>query len=170
MTVHLKCKKLHPDAVLPAKAHSDDIGWDICCVADYAFYKILSKHDGFDNVYQRSDINIGDFVYYLEPGMSHLFHTGFACAIDTGNAMLLWDRSGLSANKNIHRLAGVIDATYRGEWMVSLINLSRITHIIKAGDKIIQGILTKVLHGVVGWVDELPVSFRNEAGFGSTGN
>ena len=151
--VSLPCQRLHPQAKLPAKAGPEEIGWDICCVADDVFSE---------------DIAPG-LCMLLDPGESHLFHTGFACAIDPGYAVLFFDRSGMGGKKNIHRLAGVIDCTYRGEWRVSLINLSKKPHIISEGDKIVQGIIVRDIPGVTYWVDQLPESRRGTAGFGSTG-
>lgn len=144
--VSLQCQRLHPDAILPAKSGELEAGWDICCVADEYF--------------------TDDGSYILPVGCSHKFHTGLACAIDFGYCMLLWDRSGMGAVKNIHRLAGVIDCTYRGEWLVALINLGKEAQLIKAGDKIIQGIITKVIPGQSYWADELSNSVRGQAGFG----
>jgi len=189
-SVSLQCKQLHPDAILPAKAGELEAGWDICCVADEEFYEVregwqYSQEErwyGLDYLQDESradynkklavkvgELKVGDRILFMHPGESHLFRTGFACAIDPYFAMLLWDRSGMGAKKNVHRLAGVIDCTYRGEWLVSLINLSRKIHIVKASDKIIQGLITRVIEGKAAWTDELPASDRGTAGFGSTG-
>lgn len=162
--VNLSCQRLSPDAVLPAKAGELEAGWDICCVADDTFAEVDSAC-----IKCGVELKRGDRARVLTCGATHLFHTGFACAIDPGYAVLLWDRSGMGAKKQIHRLAGVIDCTYRGEWLVALTNLSRRIHVIKAGDKIIQGIITKVIPSQAGWVDTLPESSRGTAGFGSTG-
>ena len=180
--VQLQCKRLHPDAVLPAKASEEEAGWDMCCIADDLFDRVCGDdikahaakvrypciHTSVMDMYYEN-AKIGDRFYVLYPGQSHKFRLGFACAIDPGYCMLLWDRSGMGANKNIHRLAGVIDCTYRGEWLVSLINLSEDTHVIHTGDKIIQGIITMVFPGQASWVEDLPDSVRGAAGFGSTG-
>jgi dUTP pyrophosphatase len=74
----------------------------------------------------------------------------------------------MGAKHNIHRLAGVIDANYRGEWMVSLINLSKKPYTIFEGDKIIQAIIQRdeQLDFVLGELDE---TSRGEQGFGSSG-
>jgi len=157
----LPFKKLHPDACLPAKSGELEACYDICCVADENFWDedtVLGVNKGVSAPFA-----------LLEPGRSRIFHTGLACAIPEGRAMYLWDRSGMGAKKNIHRLAGVIDCTYRGEWMVCLTNLSSSSHLIEAGDKIVQGQLALVLPGSPVWVDDLPESYRGEAGFGSTG-
>ena len=157
----LPFKQLHPDAKLPHKAGELEACYDICCVPDDSFLKpecVLGV-----------EYDVRSPFVQLKPGDSHIFHTGIACAIPEGRNMFLWDRSGMGAKKNVHRLAGVIDCTYRGEWLVSLINLSHQPHIIQAGDKIIQGQLALVLPSQPVWVEDLPESYRGEAGFGSTG-
>lgn len=157
----LPFKRLCEAAQLPHKAGDLEACYDFHCVADDTFMDpqcIRGIDSGATNPFKE-----------LAPGDSHVFHTGVSCAIAKGQAMFLWDRSGMGAKKNIHRLAGCIDSTYRGEILVSLINLSRETHIIEAGDRIIQGHLALVLPGTPTWVDELPESYRGDAGFGSTG-
>ncbi len=154
-------KRLHPNAKLPAKAGELEACYDISCVADDRFWEpecIAGIEYGVKKKFME-----------LKPGRSHVFHTGLACAIPKGRALFLWDRSGMGAKKNIHRLAGCLDSSYRGEVLVSLINLSNDTHIIEEGDRIIQGHLALVLPGTPVWVDELPESYRGYKGFGSTG-
>lgn len=157
----LPFKRLHPDATLPAKSGVSEACYDITCVADDDF-EAPDSACGVTN-----DVMCPCVV--LKPGDSHVFKTGLACAIPQGRAMYLWDRSGMGAKRNIHRLAGVIDCTYRGEWMVCLTNLSKSSQVIHTGDKIVQGQLALVLPGKPIWVDELPESYRGKAGFGSTG-
>lgn len=164
--VNLQCKRLHPDAILPAKSGLDEIGWDICCVADEQFEVV-----GRDFRFNGRDIKKGKKIFWFCPSCSHLFNTGFSAKIDRGYAMLLWDRSSMGATKHIHRLAGVIDCNYRGEWKVSLVNLDEeVLHLIVEGDKIIQGIITPVIPGIAKWVEQLETSVRGENGFGSTGH
>ena len=157
----LPFKSLHPDAQLPRKSGEDEACYDFWCVADDTFW----PKDSVCGI----NMNVSNPFVLLYSGDSRTFKLGLSCAIPKGRAMYLWDRSGMGAKKNIHRLAGVIDCTYRGEWQVSLINLSKDTHVIQAGDKIIQGQLALVIPGVPGWVDELPDSYRGSNGFGSTG-
>lgn len=154
----LKFKKLHNDAKLPEKAGKLEACYDICCVEDEDFIDFGVHNNGDTASY-----------YIMNPGESKIFHTGLSCEIPDGQAMFLWDRSGMGAKKNIHRLAGVIDCTYRGEILVSLINLSKDVNIINAGDKIIQGHISLVIPGKPVWSDELSESWRGENGFGSTG-
>ena len=104
----------------------------------------------------------------LQPGARHLFSTGISVAFPAGYVALLWDRSGLGS-KGIHRLAGVIDSEYRGEWKVVLVNLSNEPYEIKAGDKIIQCVLQKFEPVTITEVDDLDESRRGAGGFGSSG-
>jgi dUTP pyrophosphatase len=142
-------KRLNTNAQLPIKAGPEEACYDIHCIADESF----------------SDQG----TICLCPGDSHVFHTGLASYIPSGYGVFLWDRSGMGAKRNIHRLAGVIDSTYRGEWMVPLTNLGKKEQYIKAGDRIIQAYIAVILPSTVRWVDELPESYRGDSGLGSTG-
>ena len=64
---------------------------------------------------------------HLAAWKGFLFRTGFAQAIQDEYCCLLWDRSGMGGAKQVHRLAGVIDPDYRGEWFVRLVNNSDTT-------------------------------------------
>lgn len=138
--IPFQVQKLSADAKLPQKDDPTDAGIDIFTNESYA----------------------------LKPGESHAFSTGIATAIPEGYVALLWDRSGLGS-KAIHRLAGVIDSGYRGEWKVVLINLSSEDYEIKAGDKIAQCLLQQFEPAEITEVDSLPESLRGEKGFGSSG-
>tara|TARA_R100000306_G_C4348839_1_gene129042 strand:+ start:254 stop:712 length:459 start_codon:yes stop_codon:yes gene_type:complete len=141
----IKFKKLHPNAKLPTK-ETGDIGWDFYCVT-------------------KSDIVMGD-----NRTKRYVFNTGLAAEIPDGYAILLWDRSGLSAKYGIHRLAGVIDSSYKGEIKVCLAHVaSDILKIIRDGDRIVQGIVTQEIPTRVSWTEELTDSTRGESGFGSSG-
>jgi dUTP pyrophosphatase len=142
MTLELKVKLITSDAKLPSKKNKNDAGLDI--------YSIETK--------------------LLLPLERHIYATGIALEIPYGYVGLLWDRSGLSANNGIHRLAGVIDSDYRGEIKVALVNLDKQTsYEIKKGDKIIQCIIQKFEEVSVVQVDDLSKSLRGELGFGSSG-
>jgi dUTP pyrophosphatase len=101
-------------------------------------------------------------------GESHIFHTGLAASIDEGYCVVLFDRSGMGAKKNIHRLAGVIDSDYRGEWLVCLCNLSRNSYVIHAGDNIVQGLVLPVPQLSIVEVTSLDDTVRGCNGFGSS--
>lgn len=100
-----------------------------------------------------------------------LVPTGLFVEIPRGNEIQVRPRSGLAANHGISVLntPGTIDADYRGEIKVILVNLSKDQFTINPGDRIAQIILASV--GKLEWkqVDELEPSDRGEGGFGSTG-
>lgn len=104
----------------------------------------------------------------IPPGDVAKIKLGIAVEFSPGYAALIWDRSSLGS-KGIHRFAGVIDADYRGEWMVCLHNTTRDSFFINVGDKIAQVLFQKVESWDVEIVDELPETERGEGGFGSTG-
>lgn len=135
-----RVKKIAPTAVLPAKANPSDAGIDI-----------------FTNE-----------SYTLAPGERHMFSTGICVEFPEGYVALLWDRSGLGS-KGVHRLAGVIDSGYRGEWRVVLLNTTQEPYEVKAGDKVVQCILQKFEPAEIEEVHELEDSERGEKGFGSSG-
>ena len=180
--IPIPCKRLHQDAKLPVKSGKLEAGYDICCVVDGDFWSVVD-FNGMPDYSPESrlmspermketynyDVELGDAVCFMYPKASKKFHTGIAVAIPEGRCWKLWDRSGMGANKNIHRLAGIIDCTWRGEILVSLINLSSKIQIIKAGDKIIQAITSLVIPGDPFWVDELDDTYRGNRGFGELG-
>ena len=106
--------------------------------------------------------------YTLQPGETHVFSTGISVEFPEGFVALLWDRSGLGS-KGIHRLAGVIDSGYRGEWKVALVNLSSEPYEIKAGDKIIQCVLQQFEPVQIAEVQQVTETTRGAKGFGSSG-
>src|SRR5687767_11183095 len=118
-----------------------------------------------------SDAGIDIFTnesYTLKPGEAHMFSTGIAVEFPEAYVALIWDRSGLGS-KGIHRLAGVIDSGYRGEWKIVLINLSQEPYEITAGDKIAQCVVQKFEPVEIVEAEALAESARGAAGFGSSG-
>jgi len=95
--------------------------------------------------------------------------TGIAMEIPEGHVGLIWDKSGLSIKHGIKTFGGVIDAGYRGEVMVGLINLGDTEYIFEKGEKVAQIIYQKFEHASLEFVDELSDSERGETGFGSSG-
>lgn len=138
--VSFKVQRLSDDATMPAKDDTADAGIDV-----------------FTNE-----------SYTLKPGEMHAFSTGISTEFPEGYVALLWDRSGMGVN-GIHRLAGVIDSGYRGEWKVMLINLSDAPYEVQAGDKIVQCVLQKYEEPEILESKELVASERGEKGFGSSG-
>lgn len=107
-------------------------------------------------------------TYTLKPGEVHMFSTGISVEFPKGYVALLWDRSGLGS-KGIHRLAGVIDSGYRGEWKVVLLNTTKKPYKIVAGDKIIQCVMQKYEPVKITEAKKLATSKRGKRGFGSSG-
>lgn len=140
----IKVKKLHEDALLPVRAKEDDAG------ADLFFF--------------------GEKSILLNPGEIHLFNTGITIEIPKGYVGLLHPRSGLGTKGlTLPNSPGTIDAGYRGEVKVALINLSKISYRINPNDRIAQLLIQKVELVQFDEVEELSESIRGNNGFGSTG-
>ena len=105
----------------------------------------------------------------LTPGVQTAVPSGVALEIPTGYVGLIWDKSGLSIKYGLKTLGGVVDAGYRGEVMVGMINLSDTEHIFEKGDKVAQMLIQKVEHATFEVVDELSDTERGATGFGSSG-
>ncbi len=107
----------------------------------------------------------------LDPGKSAIIPTGLMVAIPEGFEIQIRPRSGLAAKKNISVLntPGTIDADYRGEIKVILINLSNNKFVIEKGLRIAQMVVCPVIKAHLEEVDELNDTFRGDGGFGSTG-
>lgn len=108
----------------------------------------------------------------LEPGARALVPTGVALALPRGYAGLVHPRSGLAARHGltIVNAPGTIDAGYRGEIKVCLLNTDRSEAVrLSRGDRIAQLVIQRVEHAVFAVVEELPDSVRGTGGFGSTG-
>lgn len=138
--ISFRIKKLAANAKLPAKGNTFDAGIDI-----------------FTNE-----------SYTLKPGETHMFGTGISAEIPNGYVALFWDRSGLGS-KGIHRLAGVVDSTYRGEWKIVLTNLTKKKFAIAKGDKIVQCLIQKFEQVNIKEVKKLSDTSRGANGFGSSG-
>lgn len=108
----------------------------------------------------------------LEPGARALVGTGVRIALPDGYAAFVVPRSGLAAKHGITivNAPGTIDAGYRGEIKVALLNTdTREAYDIAAGDRIAQLIVMPVPRVRFLPVDDLPGTARGEGGFGSTG-
>jgi dUTP pyrophosphatase len=106
------------------------------------------------------------------PGERAMVPTGVSVAIPPGHAGLVLPRSGLAARQGLTlaNAPGLIDAGYRGEVIVAVVNLDREEPVvIEAGDRIAQLVVIEVPSVEPAWVDELPASDRGQGGFGSTG-
>ncbi|MBM3698169.1 MAG: dUTP diphosphatase [Actinobacteria bacterium] len=137
-------QRLSPAAVLPARAHPGDAGLDLVAVEDLI----------------------------LGPGERAAVPTGWAVAIPEGMAGLVVPRSGnaLRHGLTVANAPGVIDAGYRGELRVILVNLGAEPFAIAAGDRIAQLVVTPASLAFAAEVVALPASDgRGQAGLGSTG-
>ena len=107
----------------------------------------------------------------LEPGERGLIPTGISVAIPEGFEGQIRPRSGLAIQKGIGivNAPGTIDADYRGEIGVLLINLGREPFTIRDGDRIAQMVISQVLRVTLEEVNDLPPTRRQGGGFGHTG-
>jgi dUTP pyrophosphatase len=108
----------------------------------------------------------------LNPGERRLIPTGIAVSIPEGYEGQVRPRSGLALRNGITLVntPGTIDADYRGEIGVLLINLGSQSFTIKQGDRIAQLVIAPVCRAVLEWDSELDETSRNEGGFGHTGS
>jgi len=137
----IKIQKIDSKAMIPNYANKDDAGLDF---------------------YSAEDI-------VLKPGQRQAIGTGIKMEIPAGYVGLVWDKSGLAVKNGIKTMAGVVDAGYRGEIKVVLINLGQEDFIMKKNSKIAQMLIQKIEHPQIEIVSELNESQRGENGFGSTG-
>ena len=143
MSAAVSIKRLHPDARIPATAYAGDAGLDLSSVERLV----------------------------LRPGRRSMVGTGLAVAIPPGHAGFVQPRSGLAANHGIAVVnsPGLIDAGYRGELRVVLLNTDpERDFTIEVGDRIAQLVVLALPRIELVEVDELPGSERADRGFGSS--
>ncbi|MEV6843975.1 dUTP diphosphatase [Actinoplanes sp. NPDC051411] len=137
-------RRLDPDLPLPSYAHPGDAGADLVAAEDTE----------------------------LLPGARAAVRTGVALAIPDGYVGLVHPRSGLAARLGVTVLnaPGTVDAGYRGEILVILVNHDRVNTVkISRGDRIAQLVVQRVERAVFQVVDELDDTVRGAGGHGSTG-
>ncbi len=139
MTV--KVKKLNPEAKLPEYAHPGDAGMDLFAVTDLT----------------------------LAPQERRAIPTGIAIQIPEGYVGLVWDKSGRAIKEGLSTMAGVVDAGYRGEVQVIVVNLGGEPIRIEKHQKVAQLLIQPVLAPNLEEVESLSNTSRGESGFGSTG-
>mgnify|MGYP006090308467 CR=1 FL=1 len=118
-----------------------------------------------------------DIAAYIEkeieiaPGEKAIIPSGFSLSIPRGFEVQIRPRSGLAAKKSISVLnaPGTIDADYRGEIKIILINLSKAKFLVQNGARIAQMVVCPVVQAELEEVSELNETIRGEGGFGSTG-
>nr|WP_272902174.1 dUTP diphosphatase [Brevibacterium daeguense] len=142
--MNIEIRQLDPDLPLPAYGHLDDAGADLHVSEDHT----------------------------LQPFERRLVGTGIAIAVPEGFAAFVHPRSGLAVRSglSIVNAPGTIDAGYRGEIKVPLVNLDAHQPIVlERGDRIAQLVIQRVVHAVFTPVADLSVTVRGTGGFGSTG-
>jgi len=142
--VEILLRRLDPALPVPARAHPGDAGVDL---------------------YAARDVE-------LAPGERAVVPTGIAIALPDGYAAFVHPRSGLAARHGVTLVnaPGTIDAGYRGEIAVTMINTDRSAPVrFKRGDRIAQLVIQRVERAVFHEVSTLPGAARGEGGFGSTG-
>jgi dUTP pyrophosphatase len=138
----MEVKLIHPDAKPPLRKRTTDAGYDIASIEDV----IIPAH-----------------------GM-HDVHTGIIVASPPGHYLTVDGRSGM-ARKGVMPFRGIIDATYCGELMVALMNISDIDYKVSKYDRIAQIIAHKQIHLDFVEVEKFGPDYdqRGTAGFGSSG-
>lgn len=128
---------------VPERAYADDAGIDLCAAEDLR----------------------------LNPGQRQLVSTGISIALPDGTVGDIRPRSGLAAKHGVTVLnaPGTIDAGYRGEIKVNLINHGRLPHYIAKGDRIAQLVVLPILTPKLVQVLDLNETERGTGGHGSTG-
>ena len=142
--MRLAVRRMHAAARLPARTHDSDAGYDL-----HALDPVT-----------------------IEPGARAMVHTGIAIELPARHAGLVLPRSGLAARHGIALVnaPGLVDAGYRGEIRVLLLNTDRhAPFAIAAGDRIAQLVIVPVATPDVVEVTELAASARGAGGFGSSG-
>jgi len=128
-------------------------------------------------VYKTSGSSGMDLMAYtknkiiIDSGKTAIIPTGIAVAIPKNYEIQIRPRSGLAAKKAISVLntPGTIDADYRGEIKIILINLSKKSFVVRSGDRVAQMILCPVTKAKLKEVKNLLKTVRGKGGFGSTG-
>jgi dUTP pyrophosphatase len=144
VTPDVLVRRLDADAPMPVYAHPGDAGADLITTVDAE----------------------------IAPGERQLLPTGIAVALPDGYAAFVHPRSGLAVRYGVSLVnaPGTIDAGYRGEIQVCVINLDPAAPVLLSrGDRIAQLVIQQVARARFHEVDTLPGSHRGAGGFGSTG-
>ena len=107
----------------------------------------------------------------IDPGAIALIPTGLSIALPPDHEVQIRPRSGLAVKHGVTvaNAPGTIDADYRGEVKVALINLGQRPFVVERAMRIAQMVIAPVVRGAWREVDELPETVRGEGGFGHTG-
>ena len=137
----LKVKKMDPSAKLPTHGHPGDAAIDLYCLEDVVF--LLGKQERV--------------------------RTGIAVEIPDGHVGFIWDKSSISFNLGLQIMGGVIDSSFRGEIVGSLLNTSGKEVLLEKGQKFAQMIVQKFEDCEVEEVETLSETVRGHQREGSTG-
>ena len=134
----------------------------------------VKKLSNFVDLRQREYDNAGFDLYSAEEGLimpnqRKMISVGISTSFERDYYMRIAPRSGLAAKSGIDVLAGVIDASYRGEWKVILYNTTTVPFAYKIGDRIAQAIPERISTEHFEFVDSLDETERGDKGFGSSG-
>ncbi len=166
--MELKFKKLHPDAILPARATPCSAGMDISACFD----RQSEIKNGKGNHVIIYDIDSDKPFFSLYAHETVYVPTGLAVESSENEiALLVYPRSSLATKHRITlaNSVAVIDSDYRGEIMIPLHNSRDTEYRIYAGDRIAQMIATPIIFPVITETDTLSETERGAGGFGSTG-
>lgn len=130
-------KKLDARAIAPKRNHASDAGCDLFAIEDIVIPSLFSLAVNY-----LKSVFWGGRVKPIEPILATKVKTGITFQIPVGMYGLILDRSSMGS-KLIKGLAGVIDADYRGDVTVCLMNLSFHDYQVKAGDKVAQIVFHK---------------------------
>lgn len=136
----MKVKKLHPDAILPRRAHPTDSGADL-----FALERTVLPAHSITKV-----------------------HTGVAVELPENTSGIIWGKSSVES-KGIKAMAGLVDAPYRGELIVCMYNLNDTEFVFEQGQKVAQLVVLPTLYPEFEEAQELSDTARGDGGFGSTG-
>ncbi len=130
----------------------------------------IPKYETVDSSGMDLAANIKDPIK-IEPGKTSLIPTGISLSIPKNFEIQIRPRSGLAAKHQITVLntPGTIDADYRGEIKVILINLSDKSFVVENGARIAQMVLCPIIKAKLKEVENLDDTYRGSGGFGSTG-
>ena len=139
----LRIQRLHPDAILPTRAHDTDAGLDLYAAVQVGI-PVLGRN---------------------------LIRTGIAVAIPPGHVGYITPRSGLANAHGLTVLnaPGTIDPGYTGEIRVNLVNHGQAPYVVTQGQRIAQLVIQPIITPAVEEVDELPNTQRGTNGHGSSG-
>ncbi len=110
----------------------------------------------------------GEYAFTLQPGLNKI-DLGIAMEIPEGHVLLLKEKSGLTVKHEMIKIAGVIDADYRGSISVMYFYPQAESGKILGGSKIVQGIIVPIVQAEFEEVSELTETIRGDGGYGSTG-